>query len=167
MLILVAIWKAVTGFFSSVCKFLVEHPLVLGALVVFAVGMLAGGWLEGKQMESKYEPVIQAFQKDAQARELKIKQIEADTQQAAAEARTVIQAKDSLIDAVSKSYEERIAAMKKNPQIKTVIVPGAKETVYVNQAGEVSCRRFPQEFTDTVNEMVDKANGDVQKGKAP
>lgn len=165
---LIAVWKFLSGIFSTIFgaifKFLSEHPWLIAVIVAFGVGMLGGVHLGEKFRNAYFEPIVKKFTDDVAARNLKIQTVEADSAKAAASAKALIADKDKQIEAIRNSYEQRITDMLKNPKIKTVVVPGAKETVYVNAEGQVSCRRFPDAFVDTINEIVDQVNGEVQKG---
>lgn len=164
MFVILAAWKFVSGIFSSIVKFFAEHPMVLVCLAILIFGLVFGFTLGTKHTEAKYAPIMKKVADDAKEREATITRIEADSAKAAADAKVEIKGIQDAITDISNSYERRLQeALLKKPEIKTVLVPGAKETVYVNQAGEVSCRRLPDEFVPTINDMIDAANGVKKK----
>jgi hypothetical protein len=158
MLVLAAIWKAVTGFFGSIFDFFAKHPMVLAFLVTLVVGIGLGVMYEKHVAGEKYDALVAQVAKDEKARKEKADQVAVDTAKAAAEAKAQIDDLKHQIDAVRGTYETRLADALQHQKIRTVVVPGAKETVYVTQEGNVECRRFPDAFTDTVNQMVDTVN---------
>jgi len=162
-MILAAIWKFISGAFTSIIKFFAEHPMILVCIVVALIGLKYGYDWGSDAGDKKVKALTTEYAKQIKEKDEKIASVERDSTKAANEAKREIDAAKEKIASVSSGYEKRIQEMVKNPKIKVVVVPGAKETekIFVNQQGEVSCRRFPDEFTQTINQMIDAANNSV------
>jgi hypothetical protein len=158
-----AAWKIICSFFNSIFKFFADHPMVLVCLMVLVFGLVFGFKLGVSHVEAKYAPIMKKVAGDAKEREEVITRIEADSAKAAEEAKAEIAARNNVITDISNSYERKLEEAQSKQAVRTVIVPGAKETVYVNQEGQVSCRRLPDAFVPTINGMIDAANGSAKQ----
>ncbi len=169
------LFKGALGFLGGVVKFFAEHPAVLGMVLCTIVSAVASWNIASERTEArvtaKYEKVLAQVKAESEARAAKIASVEADSKKAAAEAAREIEDKRSLIVAISNDYMKKLEEARKNPKIKvvTVTVPGAeKPTEVFVENGVVSCRNLPSTFTETINDMVDAANGKLlTEGKTP
>jgi cytoskeletal protein RodZ len=156
----------VKGLFGGVVKFFSEHPMLLVMLSVSSLSLFIGFKIGYAWEEKRYDALVVQVKADSEARAKKIEQVETDSKKAAEEAKTEIAAKTAAITAITTNYEKKLSEARKNPkiQIVKVPVPGAKEPAEVIvENGTVECRNLPSVFTDTINDMVDIANGKVKQ----
>lgn len=174
-LFLQGLWKGALGFLGGVVQFFSEHPAVLGMVLCTIVSAVVSWNIASERTEhrvtAKYEKVLAQVKAESEARAAKIAAVEADSKKAAAEAQAEITQKTNTITTIRNDYEKKLADSRKNPKIKvvTVTVPGVdKPTEVFVENGVVSCRNLPSTFTDTINDMVDAANGKLlTEGKTP
>lgn len=163
MFILSAIFSGVVKIGTAILEFFIKNPMALVAVACLVGGLWFGyGWGKSSN-EAKYQELVQTMKEEVEARNAKITQIETDSKEAADKASAKLAVMGMLIKDISDGYEKKLESALKNPKIKTVIVPGAKEYVYVNQEGEISCRRLPDTFTQTINDMIKATNGQTPK----
>ena len=86
-------------------------------------------------------------------------------------AEEIVQKAAAAIGEISSSYEKLLSSARNNPRIKTEIVyvkvPTQEQPVEVQiREGEVICRRYPDEYQETVNRMVKAANEAINNSRS-
>lgn len=104
-------------------------------------------------------------------RNARIKELEENSIKVADMAEEIVQKAASAIGEISSSYEKLLSSAKNNPRIKTEIVyvkvPTQEQPVEVQiREGEVICRRYPDEYQETVNRMVKAANEAINNSRS-
>lgn len=104
-------------------------------------------------------------------RNARIKELEENSIKVADRAEEIAQKAASAIEEISSSYEKLLSSAKNNPRIKTEIVyvkvPTQEQPVEVQiREGEVICRRYPDEYQETVNRMVKAANEAINNSRS-
>jgi cell division protein FtsB len=103
-------------------------------------------------------------------RNARIKELEENSIKIADMAEEIVQKAAAAIGEISSSYEKLLSSARNNPRIKTEIVyvkvPTQEQPVEVQiREGEVICRRYPDEYQETVNRMVKAANDAISNSR--
>lgn len=103
-------------------------------------------------------------------RNARIKELEENSIKVADMAEEIVQKAAAAIGEISSSYEKLLSSARNNPRIKTEIVyvkvPTQEQPVEVQiREGEVICRRYPDEYQETVNRMVKAANDAIRNSR--
>ena len=104
-------------------------------------------------------------------RNARIKELEENSIKVADMAEEIVQKAAAAIGEISSSYEKLLSSARNNPRIKTEIVyvkvPTQEQPVEVQiREGEVICRRYPDEYQETVNRMVKAANEAINNSRS-
>jgi len=171
--IALGVWSSIVNIVTAIVGFVFKYPIqvLLVVVALFAVHY-SNKWTTSrvtasvtKELTTKYEKQISTYKKEAEDRETRIKEIEESSKKAAADAKTEIAAKSAEVERVGSEYEAKLEQTRKDKKIEYVYVkvPGTvDETQLILEDGQVACRRLPNAFGDTINNIVNVANKKVK-----
>jgi hypothetical protein len=159
------------GIFSTLWNLITKYPvqcLVVVALLVLL--WFVDKWAVARtttKLNKEHAVYVGKVETLAEERRKKIEEIEASSKLAGEEAKATIESQSRAISSIAATYEKRLEEAQKTKKIEYVYikVPGAfaPQTELIVENGLVACRRFPSQFTDVVNEIVDQANKRASK----
>jgi septal ring factor EnvC (AmiA/AmiB activator) len=163
------LWSGVGKIFRGIFSWIIDNPklagLILGAILIAG----SSGWYFWHKAADKYQKqidqlqqVVEAYKKADAEREAKIKDLEASSQAAADKLEKFISDFNGKLDDLQASYEKKLKAEQAKQRI--VYVKGDTKEIPVYVEGDkVISNQLPDTFKDSVNQMVDQTNSELQK----
>lgn len=178
----VKVREVVTASITGAIRIVTAYPkatLLVVALLVGGTYLSYSSYQWGKQagLKENAEEIaslrgtIDQYIHLVEQRNARIKELEENSIKVADMAEEIVQKATSAIGEISSSYEKLLSSARNNPRIKTEIVyvkvPTQEQPVEVQiREGEVICRRYPDEYQETVNRMVKTANEAINNSRS-